>query len=177
MMIKEIIAKAILLGTGLFIPIHMYIIGIFILVGLDLVTGMIKNNQLNEYELKGNWFQRRIMWIRKITSRGLRRTFVKFTAYCIGMIAVSVLHEVFLSQIMNWNITILAGIYIATTEVASIMENLSKITRKTVFTQIYNIIKTKINDTKPVYKNITNEMVEDEDEYTEEEINKKDKNI
>ena len=151
MKMTEIITKFLILLTGFLLPLETFITIILILVVLDLITGLWKNIRLNKEEKTGNILANLLLSIRKIRSRGLKRTLIKFSAYSIALLVAQILTNIFVPGI---NLAYFVAFYASLTESASIFENLAVITNNKIFLKIFDIIKTKLNIDKDIIDKI-----------------------
>lgn len=110
--LKLLVAKIGLIILALFAPIIQIILGVFFLIGVDLITGVIA--------AKRN--------CQKITSSKLSRTISKILVYVSTIIIV---HIVQISLLFDGSVPLenLVSSYIALTELKSILENLDKMTK------------------------------------------------
>ena len=110
------------------------LVAVFLFVGFDLATGIGK-----VIKKEG---------IRKITSKGIRRTVEKIIGFSIAIILANILDQLFFKNLGYICLLNFTGAIILISEFISIMENLSVITGNTIFSQIKkvvsNIFKNKI---------------------------------
>ena len=137
----NLIIKTILLSTlAYFAPIYAIIYLVFILVGVDFITGLYLS----------------IKDKKKIQSRKLKRTIIKLTAYLLALIITFLFECIILGS--GILVTKIIGGYISLTEIASIFENLGKIINKnSLYIVLYDTLKTYFNINKKIINNIDTE--------------------
>lgn len=121
------ILKAMGICTAFFLPLKTPVNAILILILIDWLTGVYRSLIAN----------------RKFTSYRLRKSVQKTVSYIVAIIAVFILEQDVLGADFGL-VKIVTG-YIAMTELLSIYENLSVITGKTLFLDMWEIIKKKFD--------------------------------
>jgi phage-related holin len=108
-------------------PIKDFVHLIIALIIIDFITGIISSFKNDE----------------KITAKRMVKTVYKLILYSVAIIATYLVQ-----QIANDNIGVvrIAALFIAATELKSIYENISKVVGGDIFTQLWNILKSKIDD-------------------------------
>lgn len=139
-------AKKVLLALtpliSMIISIKMALFGLFLLIGLDLITGIRKN--LHQNNIKCNPFKA-AFW-RNIKSYLLRQTWRKTYEYGIGILVLMVFESmIFGSTIITlasktFTITELAVLLPAAIEVWSIFENLESVSGKNILKRLKNLL-------------------------------------
>jgi phage-related holin len=122
-----------------FLPLIPFVFLIFILTGTDLITGLIAS-----IKTKG---------IKSLKSRGLKRTTIKIAAYLIALSLTFLFENIIFDT--NLILTKIMAGYISLTELASVFENLGKITNKgALFNALFNVLKTYFNKNKDLINKI-----------------------
>lgn len=126
--------------AGYLAPLQPLVILIFILTGVDLITGL--------------WLSIKTKGLKSIKSRGLKRTIIKLTAYLLAVILTFLFENILLGITGLYLTKIVAG-YISLTELASNFENLGGITNKnSLFMKLFDVIKTYFNKNKDIINQI-----------------------
>tara|TARA_R110000851_G_scaffold27764_5_gene77893 strand:- start:8348 stop:8851 length:504 start_codon:yes stop_codon:yes gene_type:complete len=123
---------------SLLISMQAAILGLIILIGLDLLTGISRT--LNEWGIKPNPLKK-IFW-KSIKSYLLRKTWRKAYEYGFGIVVVAVFETLILGSTSislmdrNFSITELAIIIPSVIEVWSIFENLENISKRNILKRL-----------------------------------------
>ena len=112
-------------------PIHSILITVYLLLGLDLFSGISKSIKVGE----------------RITAAKLRLSVIKFVYYSVGIIAAYQIDKVMIGADSLLLTKIISG-YISMTEFKSLIENISIITGKDIWInikdQVIELFKNKI---------------------------------
>jgi phage-related holin len=108
-------------------PIKSFVHLIVALIIIDFITGIISSFKNDE----------------KITAKRMAKTVYKLILYSIAIIATYLVQHIANDDV---GIVRIAALFIAATELKSIYENISKVVGGDIFTQLWNIIKSKIDD-------------------------------
>jgi len=136
----------------------------FALVFLDFITGIWKavlaNGIWRHFDIPIMFTKRRLKFklpIAGLNSHTMKRTVVKTTCYFIAILTGFLLENVILGT--GLVLTKIVTGFIAVVEIASIFENLAKITGNPVFNKIFDAISTYFNRNKDIINKIdgTNE--------------------
>lgn len=139
-------AKKVLLALtpiiSMIISIKMALLGLFLLIGLDLVTGIRKT--LHQKKIKCNPFKS-TFW-RNIKSYLLRQTWRKTYEYGIGILVLMVFESMIFGETVinladkSFTITELAILLPAAIEVWSIFENLESVSGKNILKRLKTLL-------------------------------------
>lgn len=105
-------------------PIQNFLIGIFILVMLDLYTGIKAAKKREEV----------------INSKGLRKSVIKIRDYFIAILAANTLQEIWLAALP---VVYTVSLYIAIVEFRSNLENISILTDTNLVEKVFERLKLK----------------------------------
>jgi phage-related holin len=105
-------------------PIKILLLNIYVLVLVDLITGIWRS------WAKGGW--------RSIASSKLRRTVTKMISYSTALLVVNLLERQFLPELSTVRVV---AAYIALTEIKSIFENLEKVTNAPIWNALIDKLR------------------------------------
>lgn len=108
-------------------PISNYVHLVLILIAIDLVTGSYAAVKSGD----------------KFSARKLRNTLEKFVFYAICIIVAFVLQQIIDD---GSELARIIALYIGATEAKSIYENVSRITKTDIVTQLWDLLKSKLDD-------------------------------
>ena len=144
----ENLIKVAIIGAISFLgDIKILVHSILILILIDLITGL--------------WASFKLNGIKSFKSSKLKRTVIKTTCYIIAILTAFLL-ERNIFGLEGIGISRITAGFIALVEVASIFENLSKLSGMDLFLKIFDVIKTKFNTDKTMINKISGEEIEKE---------------
>jgi len=107
-------------------PISNYVHLVFVLIGIDLITGIYASMKEGQ----------------RFSAKKLRCTVEKFVCYALAIIAAYLLQRIIND---GTEIARIVALYIGATELKSIYENISRVTKTDIVAMLWDVIKEKIN--------------------------------
>jgi len=129
------------IAIGFFSPLQLLLYAIITTVLLDTFTAILKE-WVQIYKLKTTYIKRIRLYFHCIKSSGIRRTFLKLTLYCLGLMSFYLAEvSIFTTSVYISN---LIGALILFTELKSICENVDIALGTDIFTKFLKIFRKKV---------------------------------